>query len=387
MSCSKAGSTFSRKNKTAESADQSPEAEEAVIENAMQKITGDVSEEDLAFDPAQTDSSQHDPSSEELPGNSSYKVAMVTDTAGINDQSFNQAAWEGLTMLNADTGANVKYLGIKNDSDYTNCLESLIGEDYSFIWGIGYESADAVKAEALKHPDVKFAVIDYAFDETVDNLTGVTFRAEEPSFMAGYIAVAVSEKNRIGFIGGSGGDTIDAFQYGYLAGATYANKELSKDVTIDVSYAGSFTDHEKGYALAKEMYDNGVDVIFHAAGATGTGVIEAAKEAGKGYYVIGVDRDQSYLAPENVLTSVIKNISIAIENVSVQYMLNDNINGINLDFGLSEHAVGISSVHDNFSQDVYDRALEIGKDIASGILTVPKDQSQYDEFITGLQEE
>ena len=389
-SCAEAGSTYTKKNKSGSDETDTPAQDAAAdeaIQNAMDNITADVSTEDLAIDPGEADTSEHDPLSEELPGSSQYKIAMVTDTGGINDQSFNQAAWEGLSRLNEDTGATVKYLSIKNDNDYIDCIEKLIGEDYSFIWGIGYESADSVKEEAAKHPGTKFAVIDHAFEDSSDNLTGVTFRAEEPSFMAGYIAAAVTQNGRVGFIGGEPGETIDAFHYGYLSGVAYANKELGKDVSVDIRYIGSFTDSDEGYSLAKSMYDAGTVVIYHAAGAAGLGVINAAKDGGSGCYVIGVDRDQAYLAPENVLTSVIKNIPIAIENVSVQFMMNDNINGINLDFGLSEHSVGISSIHDNYPEQVYERALEIGTDIASGLITVPKDQAGYDEFVRELGEE
>ena len=388
VSCAGAGNTYAKKNKSENAAKETaddPAENEKAIEDTMQKITADVTADDLAIDPEETDTSKHDPDHEEIPG-SSYRIAMVTDSAGINDHSFNQGAWEGLTKLNEDTGATVKYMGTKNESDYIMNIESLINEDYTFIWGIGYESADSVLAEAKKHPETKFAIIDQAIEDPVANVTGVTFRAEEPSFMAGYIACAVTQSGQVGFIGGVPGDTIDAFQYGFQSGVAYANKELGKDVTVDAKYTGSFTETGKAYEIAKNMYSEGTVVIYHAAGAAGMGVIEAAKDGGDGCFVIGVDRDQAYLAPDNILTSVIKNISLAIENVSVQYMLNDNINGINLDFGLSEHAVGISTIHDNYPENVYERVLEIGKDIASGIIIVPKDEAGYNEFISTLGE-
>ncbi|MBQ7463899.1 MAG: BMP family ABC transporter substrate-binding protein [Lachnospiraceae bacterium] len=388
VSCTSAGSTYSKKSKKdadEKESEAAPAESEKAIEDTMQKITADVTADDLAIDPEESDNTNHDPDHEEIAG-SSYRIAMVTDSAGINDHSFNQGAWEGLTKLNEDTGATVKYMGTKTEADYIMNIESLIKEDYTFIWGIGYESADSIMTEAKKHPETKFAIIDQALADPVENVTGVTFRAEEPSFMAGYIACAVTQSGQVGFVGGVPGDTIDAFQYGYEAGVAYANKELGKDVTVDAKYTGSFTETGKAYEIAKNMYSEGTVVIYHAAGAAGMGVIEAAKEGGDGCFVIGVDRDQAYLAPDNVLTSVIKNISLAIENVSVQYMLNDNINGINLDFGLSEHAVGISTIHDNYPENVYERVLEIGKDIASGIITVPKDDAGYSEFVSSLGE-
>lgn len=389
VSCGGAGNTYAKKSKNDETEKETvaaPAENEKAIEDTMQKITADVTANDLAIDPNETDTTRHDPDHEEIAG-SSHRIAMVTDSAGINDHSFNQGAWEGLTKLNEDTGATVKYMGTKSEADYISNIETLISEGYTFIWGVGYESADSVFAEAQKHPETKFAIIDQAMEDPVENVTGVTFRAQEPSFMAGYIACAVTQSGKTGFIGGVPGDTIDAFRYGFEAGVAYANKELGKNITVDAKYTGSFTETDKAYEIAKNMYSDGTVVIYHAAGAAGMGVIDAAKDGGDGCYVIGVDRDQAYLAPDNILTSVIKNISLAIENVSVQYMLNDNINGINLDFGLSEHAVGISTIHDNYPEEVYERALEIGKDIASGIIVVPTDEAGYNEFISQLGEE
>ncbi|MBO4373637.1 MAG: BMP family ABC transporter substrate-binding protein [Lachnospiraceae bacterium] len=387
-SCAEAGNTFAKKTKKESGASSQETSDTDVqIENAIQKINEDISDEEPAIDPSESDTAKHDPDHEEITGSSKYKVAMVTDTAGINDHSFNQGAWEGLTNLNEDTGATVKYIGLKSDSDYIKNIETLIDEDYSFIWGIGYESAQYIKEEAKKHPQTEFAIIDHAIDDPIDNVTGITFRAEEPSFMAGYIACSVTQSGRVGFIGGVPDDVMDAFQYGFQSGVDYANRELGRNVTVDARYIGSYTDRDKAYDLAKSMYDGGTVVIYHAAGAAGMGVIDAAKDGGDGCFVIGVDRDQAYLAPDNILTSVIKNVSLAIENVSVQYMMNDNINGINLDFGLSEHAVGISTIHDNYPEDVYVKVLEIGKDIASGLISVPDNEESYNEFLQELKEE
>ncbi len=276
-------------------------------------------------------------------GKSSFSVAMITDTGGINDQSFNQSAWEGLTELKNKTGAEVNYIESKQASDFVTNLERLGDSGANLLWGVGYACADAVLEAAGSNPDIQYAIIDNAYEDTPSNVTGVMFRAQEPSFLVGYVAGRTTQTGKVGFVGGISSGLIDQFQYGYEAGVKYAAKELGKDIDISVQYAESFSDAAKGKAIAARMYSDGCDVIYHAAGGTGTGVIEAAKEADK--WVIGVDRDQAYLAPENVLTSALKLVGKAVQEVSEKAMNGQEIGGQTLTFGLQEDCVGIPEEH------------------------------------------
>ena len=153
-----------------------------------------------------------------------WKIAMITDTGGINDQSFNQSAWEGLQQLQAETGAEAAYIESKQSGDFTTNFETLIDNGNSLCWGIGYACADAVIEAAGSHSDVSFACVDNAFDGSLTNVTGVIFRAQESSFMVGYIAAAVSETNKVGFVGGISSEVIEQFQRGYEGGVAYANR-------------------------------------------------------------------------------------------------------------------------------------------------------------------
>ena len=314
---------------------------------------------------------------------SNFKIAMITDTGGINDQSFNQSAWEGLQKLAKDTGADTTYIESKQAADFTTNFDNLSDQGYTFLWGIGFACADAVLEAAQENPEINYAIVDNSYEETPDNVTGVMFRAQEPSFMVGYIAAAVSETSQVGFVGGIEGTIIDQFQYGYEAGVAYANKQLGKDVKVSVQYAESFSDSAKGKAIASKMFTDGCDVVYHAAGGTGTGVIEAAKEAGK--WAIGVDRDQAYLAPENVLTSALKNVNVAVEQVSREYMAGQKIGGQTLEFGLTEGAVGIPSEHANYSDEIYNAALKIAEDIKAGTITVPANEEEYNTYAATLK--
>lgn len=310
---------------------------------------------------------------------SEYSVAMITDTGGINDQSFNQSAWEGLQELSEETGADVNYIESKQASDFVTNLERLGDSGATFLWGIGYACADAVLEAADSNPDLQYAVVDNAFEETPDNVTGVMFRAQEPSFMVGYVAGKTTESNKVGFVGGMSSGLIDQFQYGYEAGVQYAAKELGKEIEVSVQYAESFSDAAKGKAIASKMYSDGCDVVYHAAGGSGTGVIEAAKEADK--WVIGVDRDQAYLAPDNVLTSALKLVGKAVKEVTMEAMNGEEIGGQTLTFGLEEECVGISEEHGNMPEGVYEATMEIGEKIKSGDIEVPSTQAEYEAFI------
>lgn len=308
-----------------------------------------------------------------------WKIAMMTDTGGINDQSFNQSAWEGLKQLREDTGADVSYIESKQHSDFSNNLDNLIDNGNSLCWSIGFSTADATLETAALNPDVRFACVDNAFADTPANVTGVVFRGQESSFMVGYIAAAVSKTGRVGFVGGIANDVIAQFEHGYEGGVAYADRVLGKKVKVVAQYAESFTDAAKGKSIAKKMFttDN-CDVVYHAAGATGLGVIEAADEAGK--FAIGVDRDQAYLAPDHVLTSSLKNVNVAVEAVSKRHIAGEEIGGKTLSFGLSDGAVGIPEDHSNYSDQIYQEALAVGERIKAGILIPPGTQEELKAF-------
>lgn len=315
----------------------------------------------------------------EKDGNS-FMIAMVTDTGGVNDQSFNQSSWEGLQKLKADTGAEVKYVESIQATDYETNLDKLIDEGCNLIWGIGYSMSDSLDAAARNNPDVNYAIADNSYgDNTADNVTGVMFDAQESAFLVGYIAGKTTKTNAIGFVGGIKSAVIDQFEYGYRAGVSYAAKELSKNIEVKVQYVESFSDPSKGKATAKKMFDSGVDIVFHASGGAGTGVIEAAKDSGK--FAIGVDRDQSYLAPDNVLTSAMKMVGNAIQIVSKEFMDGKQIGGQTQTFGLKDNCVGIPEDNKNMDKAVYDAAMVVKQKIIDGEIVPPQTETEFNSYI------
>ncbi|MCR5421693.1 MAG: BMP family ABC transporter substrate-binding protein [Lachnospiraceae bacterium] len=315
---------------------------------------------------------------------SSVIVGMVTDVGGIDDESFNQSAWEGLQSLSSVNGIKTIYRESDSPEDFKENFQSIKDEGSELCWGIGFACADVLLEEAKNNPGVHYAIVDSSYENTPENVTGLVFRAQEPSFAVGFVAASVTRSSKIGFVGGVKGEIIDQFQYGYQAGVKYASTLYGKNVEVVVEYADSFADADKGYEIASNMYDQGCDVVYHAAGGTGTGVIEAAKD--HNHYVIGVDRDQAYLAPKNVLTSALKKVDVAVELVSKSYLGGEDIGGKTLSFGMTEGAVGISEDHSNYRDEIYDAALLVEDKIKSGEIVPPKSESEYKDFIMSMKE-
>ncbi len=309
-------------------------------------------------------------------------VGVVTDEGGIEDASFNQSAWEGLQRLSGAYDCETLFLESYGSTGFEDNLERLIDQGADLCWGIGYSCADAILDAAGRHPDTSFAIVDYSAEKLPDNVTCVLFRAEEPAFLAGFVAGSMTETGKVGFIGGISDEIIDQFRYGYEGGVHYAAAKTGKSIEITAVYADSYSDAAKGRALAADLYNGGCDIIFHAAGETGNGVIEAAREANR--YVIGVDKDQSYMAPEHVLTSVLKYVNTAILQISGDFMNGQDIGGRTVSLGLADAAAGLSENHELYPQELYDEVLRLSDDIISGRLKPPADEQAFRDFLDQL---
>ena len=243
---------------------------------------------------------------------------------------------------------------------------------------------DAVQAAAESYPDQLYALVDDQFEEgAVPNAIGVVFQAEQSSFLAGYVAATKTETDHVGFILGIDSPTMDRFKYGYFAGVQYGAKELGKEIPCEYQLAESFSDSAKGKAIAQKMYTDGVDVIFHAAGQTGSGAIEAAKEMDK--MIIGVDLDQNWMAPDNVITSALKNVGNAVYNVTERVMNGEQLGGTNVIMGLAEGGVGLAPSSDkHLSAELLAKVDELEQKIIAGEIVVPYTEDDYNTFVASL---
>ena len=312
------------------------------------------------------------------------KIEMVTDTGGVNDQSFNQLAWAGLQQLEEEEGWEVSYMESKQDSDYALNLDKAVDDEANIVWGIGYAMSEAINTAADQNPDVMFASIEGSNENGLENLTAVAFNSQEPSFVVGYIAARMSESGKVGFIGGQESETIQQFEYGYYGGVEYANKEQGTSVTYPGQYAESFTDAAKGKSIAQKMIKDGCDVMFHAAGGVGVGMLEACNDAK--VWSIGVDQDQAALFPEydTIITSALKKVDVAVVTVSKGLIDGTQEGGQNLVLGAAEDAVGLAETHDKLPDEIYQAALALFDSIKAGELEVPDTKDTLDAFIKSL---
>lgn len=309
-------------------------------------------------------------------GKKDITIAMITDVAGVNDQSFNQSAWEGLQRAEKELGVNVKYLESRQDSDYATNIETLVDEDVDLILGVGSKLAPSIEEGAKQYPEQKFVLVDEALSDEITNVKSILFNAQESAYLAGLVAGKMTKTNNVGFIGGMDLPVIDTFKYGYMAGV----KEANPNVQIQTQTANSYTDQAKGKAIANQMFTKGADIIFTAAGDVGTGAIEAAKEVGK--YSIGSDRDQSDLAPETVITSAIKRVDVGVYETVKEYVEGSFAGGSTVVYGLEQDAVGIPESTKNLvSQDIIDYVNEATEKLKSGELKAPKNEEEYNAMI------
>ncbi|MDO5301687.1 MAG: BMP family ABC transporter substrate-binding protein [Tissierellia bacterium] len=309
------------------------------------------------------------------------KIGFVTDEGGINDQSFNQGVWEGLQLAATDFGIEPSYQESNQSNDYAPNLETLLDDGNEIIVAAGFNLGDAMLEAAEMNPDTQYVIVDYAYEDGPDNITGILFKQEEPSFLVGYIAGLTTETDTVGFVGGQQSTLIETFEYGYKAGVDQAAAELGKEIKVISQYVGNFTDAAKGKSIATNMYQQGADVVFHASGGAGDGVIEAAKELGK--WAIGVDRDQNSLAPDNVLTSAMKRADSAVYNI-IESLANGEAfpGGETIVYGLKDgDTVDIAPTSDkNVKPEILEKVQPLKEKIIDGTIVVPASAADYEQF-------
>ncbi|MFP4660639.1 MAG: BMP family protein [Halanaerobiales bacterium] len=299
---------------------------------------------------------------DQLAEETSLKAAMVTDVGGLGDQSFNDAAWRGLQRAESELGVEIGIIESADMSDYVENLSSLAEQGYDMVWAIGFLMKDALAEVAEQYPDTTFGLIDDVVE--APNVVSVTFKEEEGSYLVGAIAGLETNSDKVGFIGGMEMPLIKKFEAGFLAGV----KEVNPDAEVFVGYTGAFDDPSSGKELALTQYNQGADIIYHASGACGIGVIKAAAE--QELYAIGVDSPQAHLAPYWVLTSMVKMVDVAVFN-EVKALEEGTFEAGHEVYGLEEDGVGYSEhalakVHpdlmvqvDRLKQQIIDGDIEV----------------------------
>lgn len=246
-----------------------------------------------------------------------FKVTLVLDAGGVNDQSFNQSAWEGALKAKEELGIDVSYIESKQESEYTSNVETAIDNESDLVIGIGFKLLNTIEESAKAHPDQQFAIVDGVFENEIPkNVTPILFNEEQSGYTAGLVAGKMTKTNRIGFVGGMDIPSVSNF----LVGFEKAIKEVNPEAKVVSQYANSFTDSAKGKAIGNQMFNDGADIVFTAGGGVNSGVYESATEANK--MAVGVDMPQNYIAPNTIITSALKNVG-----TGVQLTIKDAIDG------------------------------------------------------------
>jgi basic membrane protein A len=306
---------------------------------------------------------------------SGKKIGLVFDIGGKNDESFNTSAWHGLEKAKDELGVQVEFIEPSEGADRESALRSLAARGFDLVIGVGYLFGPTLERLAQQFPDVKFAGIDYsptAGVGVIPNLAGLAFRENEGSYLVGAIAGLETRTKVVGFVGALRNPLIVKFEAGYRAGVA----KVCPDCRVDAAYAGTdgraFSDPTKGAEMAAAQFDDGADIIFHAAGKTGDGVFAAAKQRGE--RAIGVDLDQYPRAPCCVVTSMVKGVDVAVFDV-IQDVVDGRFSPGVHELGLADKGVGFVANEQNrrlLPLEVVRQAEALRDDIVAGRITVPK---------------
>lgn len=272
------------------------------------------------------------------------KPALVYGTGGKFDKSFNEAAFAGAEKFKTETGIEYREFVPNDDTQGEQALRNFASRGYNPVVAVSFAWTSAVEKVAAEYPDTKFVLIDSVVDR--DNVRSVTFKDQEGSYLVGVLAALASKTGKVGFVGGMDVPLIRNFACGYVQGvkATRPDAEVFQNMTGTTGAA--WNDPVRGGELTKNQIDQGADVIFAAAGATGLGVLQTAADNGK--LSIGVDSNQNHLHPGSVLTSMVKRVDLAVYN-AFNDVKNDKFTAGVLSLGVEEEGVAAAIDENNKS--------------------------------------
>ena len=246
-----------------------------------------------------------------LAGTAAYaEPAVIYDMGGKFDKSFNQSAYDGAERWKKETGKSYLEFEIANPAQREQAKRRMAERGADPIVGIGFSQGTSMEKVARDFPKIKFAIVDSVVK--LPNVQSIVFKEHEGSFLVGMMAAMASKTGKVGFVGGMDIPLIRKFQCGYEQGARYANPQVQLSASMTGTTPAAWNDPTRGAELAKSQFASGVDVVFAAAGGTGIGVYQAAKDAGK--LAIGVDSNQNHLQPGTMLTSMVKRVDVAVYN-------------------------------------------------------------------------
>jgi len=322
------------------------------------------------------------PAPTEEPATTDIKAAMVTDVGGLGDKSFNDLSYAGLQRAESELGVEIQVLESKEPTDYESNINQLATAGYNPIFAVGFLMTDTVTKVAPQFTDVNFGGIDIFFDPPASNVIGLNFKEQEAAYLAGVLAAQmttltdvdprINDQKVLGFVGGMEIPAVQKFEAGFVAGA----KAVDPDIEVKSVYTGSFTDQQKGIESGKALIEQGADIVFAAAGATGNGTATACKD--NNALFIGVDADQYETIDgigDTILTSAVKRVDNAVFQTVKEAVDGTIAGGENKVFGLAEEGVGLAPYHDWDAKIPADVKAAVDKamaDVVAGTVTVPE---------------
>jgi basic membrane protein A len=312
---------------------------------------------------------------------------MVTDSGGVDDRSFNANAWKGLQDAEADLGVEVKYVESNTETDYAPNVNQMVSDDCGIIVTVGFLLGDATAEAAAANPEEQFAIVDFSYEQPIENVKPLVFDTAQAAFLAGYLAAGMTETGTVATFGGINLPTVSIFMDGFSDGIAHHNEAKGTDVTLlgwdkeaqDGSFTGDFQNQANGQNLTNTFIQQGADIILPVAGPVGLGAAAAAQEAGN-VRVIWVDSDGFESASQYAplfLTSVVKRIDNAVLDATSQ-AVEGEYTGDPYVGTLENDGVGIAPYHD-FEDEVPDELKQeiddLRQQIIDGDLTVESPSS------------
>ena len=308
----------------------------------------------------------------------------MTDTGGIDDNSFNQTAWKGVLDAKADFGIEGRFLESQAETDYDANINSLIDGDCDIIITVGFLLGDATAKAASANPDQPFSIVDFAYDPIIENVLGQVYATDQAAFLAGYLAAGMTETKILGTFGGINIPPVTIFMDGFVRGVQHWNEEKNDNVEVlgwDVEareglFTNNFDNLDDGRAFAQNLYDEGADIVLPVAGPVGLGAATLADELGTDKLkIIGVDADLYFTDAERqhvYLTSIMKRMDSTVRQVIERTMQGDFEGGL-LVGTLENGGVDLAPLHDmegSVPQELKDELAALRSGIIDGSISV-----------------
>jgi len=315
---------------------------------------------------------------------SSFKACLVTDTGGVDDQSFNQSAHQGLIDAQKQAGIQEIYQESKQASDYAPNITAYAQGKCGIIVTVGFLMGDQTQASAKKYPNQKFAIVDYTYDKTMANVKGLIYNTAQAGFLGGYLAAGMSQTGKVATFGGQKLPTVTIYMDGYADGVAYYNQKHNKNVQVlgwnektqNGSFTNDFTDQTKGKNVTEQFMQSGADVIFPVAGNVGRGAAAAVQADGKGkVHMLWVDSDGCVQAKQYCslfISSVVKGVEPSVKQAALDAK-DGSFKGGNYVGTLANGGVGLAPYHDFQSKvpaALQTEITQLKADIVAGKITI-----------------